>query len=124
MKKPYVLLVAGSRRLDCYDVFHKTMGITLAKLGTPSKIIAGGARGIDSLARRYAEEMNYPFEEYPADWRLYGRRAGPIRNAVMVNKADKLIAFVDDQSVGTWDTIQKAKAFPGMEVIVYKLTAQ
>lgn len=122
MKSDYILLIAGSRRFDGYDIFHKTMGVVLARWGTPGAIVSGGASGVDSMAKKYAEEMNYKFTEYPADWKLYGRRAGPIRNTVMVGLADKLVAFVDEQSVGTWDTIRKAKAFPGMDVLVFKVT--
>uniref|UniRef100_A0A6C0CIS1 YspA cpYpsA-related SLOG domain-containing protein n=1 Tax=viral metagenome TaxID=1070528 RepID=A0A6C0CIS1_9ZZZZ len=126
MKSPYVLLVVGSRHLECYDVFHKTMGIMLAKWGSagysPSLIISGGCRGVDTMAKRYAQEMKHAFEEFPAEWKLYGASAGPKRNTIMVQKADRVIAFVDEHSVGTWDTITKANKFPTKEVVVFKIT--
>lgn len=93
----------------------------LAKWGTPEKIISGGCRGVDSMAKKYATEMNYVFEEYPADWNRYGGRAGPMRNTVMVGLANKVLAFVDDHSRGTWDTIKKAQKFPEKEIIVIKM---
>jgi hypothetical protein len=121
MKAPYVLLVAGSRHLECYDVFYKTMGVMLAKWGTPTKIISGGCRGVGAMAKKYATEMKYEFQEYPADWYRYGAKAGPMRNTIMVDLADKVLAFVDEQSKGTWDTIKKARKFPEKELIVIKV---
>lgn len=64
-------------------------------------IIHGGAFGADSMADRLAKEIGFQIEEYPADWDLYGKRAGYVRNALMVSKgADVCLAFIHDQSRG------------------------
>lgn len=76
--------------------------------GPDDEIISGGARGIDTEARKWAEAYGVHFMEYPADWEQYGKAAGFIRNADMVRDADKVIAFWDGQSRGTKHTIDLA----------------
>lgn len=58
-------------------------------------IISGKATGADSAGADWAI-LNYTLlEEYPADWKKYGKRAGFIRNTQMLNegKPDLVIAF-------------------------------
>jgi len=57
----------------------------------------------------WAKEMGYSFTPYPADWDTFGRRAGPLRNTIMVKKAEFVVAFPAPDSIGTLDTIRKAK---------------
>lgn len=46
---------------------------------------------------------------FPANWKL-GRRAGPIRNQLMLDQnPDKVIAFHDGRSRGTLHTITEAR---------------
>ncbi len=46
---------------------------------------------------------------FPADWRLHGKAAGPMRNSKMAEAgADLCIAFWDGESHGTLDMIRKA----------------
>ena len=81
-------------------------------------IISGHARGADEIGERYAHDNSLPLEIYPADWNRYGRSAGYIRNAVMAEAADKLIAFWDGRSRGTKNMIETAKK-QSLEVIVF-----
>ena len=58
-------------------------------------IISGAAKGADTLAADWAA-MNWThLEEYPADWKTYGRAAGYKRNVQMLTegKPDLVIAF-------------------------------
>jgi hypothetical protein len=48
-------------------------------------------------------------KSFPADWRLYGRSAGMIRNRQMANYADALLAIWDGRSPGTANMISLAK---------------
>ena len=75
--------------------------------------IEGGAKGADFLTRvwvkyRQIETDYFSFVEYPADWKTYGKRAGHIRNAQMLNegKPDLVIAFPGGR--GTQDMVDKA----------------
>jgi hypothetical protein len=47
-------------------------------------LIAGGARGADRLAARWAHENGVDCEEVEADWETYGKRAGVLRNTAML----------------------------------------
>lgn len=75
---------------------------TIQKLN-PSVIIHGGASGADSLAGIIALTLNIPVKVYPAEWKKYGKSAGYIRNAQMLEegKPDKVLAFWDGKSPGT-----------------------
>ena len=57
-----------------------------------------------------------------AKWDKYGLKAGYIRNPVIVENAQRIIAFWDiwnPKSKGTRDTIDIAMHTPGKEVWVY-----
>lgn len=83
------------------DKFHAKNPITL--------LIEGGARGADRLAWEWAEERNIAWVEKKADWDLYGKFAGPIRNKAMLEvNPDAVIAFPG--GTGTADMIRQAKA--------------
>ncbi len=76
-------------------------------------IIEGEAEGADLLARDVAEELGFPVEPYPAEWKRYGRAAGPIRNRQMLDEGqpDLVLAFHANiaASTGTADMLGQAK---------------
>ena len=74
-----------------------------------TELIEGGAKGVDSLAKVWAEENGLPITEFKADWKIYGRGAGPVRNQKMAEYADALIAVWDGESRGTKNMISLAK---------------
>ena len=71
-------------------------------------IIQGGAKGADSLAKRWAEHRNVPCITFAAEWARYGISAGTIRNAKMLeeSKPDLVVAFKG--KAGTKDMISRA----------------
>lgn len=71
-------------------------------------LISGGARGIDSLAEKVANQYKVKTKIFSPDWNKYGKRAGAIRNQLIVDRADKIIAFWDGKSKGTKITIDMA----------------
>lgn len=85
---------------------------------SPTHIISGGARGIDRLACEYAVSRGVEFTEYPAEWDKYGKRAGFLRNYVMVRAADAMIAVWDGKNKGTKHSIDYVRA-TGKQVFVY-----
>lgn len=95
------LLIAGSRSLD----FPVVVITHLVDCYFPDQniecIITGGARGIDTNAAEYAHKHNIPLLEYYPDWDKHGKRAGILRNEVMGNEADALLAIWDGKSKGT-----------------------
>jgi len=90
---------------------------------TDAVIIAGGARGADTLAVRAARDCGLEFREYPAQWQRYGRSAGPIRNQQMIDmeKPQLVVAFHEDidSSRGTRDMVARARRF-GISVLVFQ----
>lgn len=72
------------------------------------EIVSGGANGPDIWAETEARELNMPTNIHYAQWNLYGKRAGMIRNGLIVDDSDIIIAFYDGSSKGTRDTIKKA----------------
>lgn len=85
------------------------------------RIIAGGAKGADTLAIDYAVTNFCPFKEFPADWDKHGRAAGPIRNQQMLDEGKPclVVAFPTEKSRGTWDMIRRAKK-AGVETLVFR----
>lgn len=73
-------------------------------------VIHGDAKGADRLAGEWAEMRGIEVEKYPALWDVHGRRAGPIRNQLMLDdaKPDLVIAFLG--GAGTSDMVCRAKA--------------
>lgn len=77
----------------------------------PVLLVHGSADGVDSQAAQIWQDLGMPTEGHPAEWDRYGKAAGPMRNAVMVNLgADLCAAFPDEKSRGTWDCVRKARA--------------
>lgn len=72
-------------------------------------IIEGGAPGADSLARRWARSRGVEVITVEADWRQYGRAAGPRRNQRMIDEfgATEGIAFKGGR--GTADMMARIK---------------
>ena len=112
------LLVCGDRHWSDYNLIFRKLealkpDIVLQPL-EPFVIIEGEARGADLMARIAAYHVGAEVRAFPAQWNLYGKAAGPIRNATMLHegKPDLVLAFHDDieHSKGTKDMLQKAKA--------------
>lgn len=73
-------------------------------------VVSGGARGPDRWAAEFASRRGITVTVHHAAWDVYGRAAGPIRNAELVADVDQLVAFWDGRSLGTADVVAKAKA--------------
>lgn len=78
------------------------------ELAHDTVIVTGGAGGVDTWAYEYALKCEHPTELYQADWGRYGKRAGYLRNQLMVSKVDRVVAFWDGVSKGTKLTIDLA----------------
>lgn len=97
------IAVIGSRGFNDYDKLKSILSefkITL--------LISGGARGADSLGERYAKENDIETKIYLPDWDKHGKSAGFKRNTDIINEAELIIAFWDQESRGTKDSIDKA----------------
>lgn len=115
MKK---VIVAGYRNYHNKDYVYDKLDEIL-KSYSPCEILEGGASGVDALAKQYAIDNSIPYKEYPANWNLYGRSAGVLRNQEMARNGDVLIAFYNG-SIGTANMIKEAKS-RGLKVHIVKI---
>lgn len=119
------ILVTGSR--DWTDPIPVQQALeqalTLSSIGAPV-LVHGAARGADTLAERAWKHLQSARpgylaspEQHPANWTKYGKAAGPIRNAYMVNLgANVCLTFARPGSVGTFDCARKAR-MAGIRVV-------
>ena len=101
------IAIVGSRTFNDYYYFGDEL-LRRVSLSDMDVIISGGAKGVDKLAEDFAKANDIPFKEFKANWEKYGKGAGFIRNSLIVEKADMVIAFWDGKSTGTKDSIDKA----------------
>ena len=116
------VIVAGSRSFNDYATLQMVCDNLLAKKKQTHNIvvISGTARGADTLGEQYAHERGYTIERFPADWQQYGKAAGPIRNRLMADNANALIAFWDGRSAGTKNLVMEAQK-KGIAVRIYNI---
>jgi hypothetical protein len=110
-------IIAGSRTATLQQV------ITALELcpftDNITEVVSGCARGADSYGEILAEEYNIPVKKFPAEWEKYGRGAGHIRNGLMAEYSNALIAIWDGKSRGTEDMISKAKSL-NLNVFIHR----
>lgn len=74
----------------------------------PDTIVSGGAKGADTYAREFAQQRNLKLIEFLPDYEKYGKGAPLVRNKLIVEECDCLLAFWDGKSRGTKFTIDYA----------------
>lgn len=102
-----IISITGSRTITDYKLVCQAVNESGFYV---TKIISGGAGGIDTLAEIYAKANGIPFEEYPANWKLYGKRAGPIRNREMEKEIEAAVVIWNGASKGTKHYIDLVRA--------------
>ena len=111
--------IIGGREFKNYIKMKKYIEDNL-NVSQIDNIVSGGAKGADSLGRRFAEEHNIHMIMHLPDWDRYGKSAGFKRNPLIVADADTVIAFWDGKSKGTKDTITLAReAGKFVQVVIY-----
>ncbi len=104
------IVVGGCRNFSDYELIERHLDRLLAPYDHSGIVfLSGHCAGVDLLAERYAKEHALAVELYPANWKRYGRAAGPIRNEEMVIQADCVVAFWDGASRGTKSLISYAQ---------------
>ena len=96
------ILVVGSRNIDEFDLSPYIPKET-------TLVISGGAKGIDAIAEKYADEHKISKLILLPQYNLYGKSAPIKRNETMVNIADTVIIVWDGNSRGTKFTLQYSK---------------
>lgn len=98
------LLITGGRDYDDAEL----VGRVLDRL-QPKCIIHGGAKGADSLGGSWARKNGVPEIVVAAQWDTYGKAAGGLRNAWMLEftRVEEVVAF--DGGAGTQSMVDLAK---------------
>lgn len=103
------ILICGSRNWHDRDKIIERF----KTISTNSIIIHGGCNGADSISGEIASSLGISVMCYPANWKEFGRSAGPRRNQQMLDegKPDLVIVFHEDlqNSRGTLDMMKRAK---------------
>lgn len=88
------VLVCGGRDYDNWSEVEYQLG-NIHRETPITQVIAGGAKGADTLAVMWARDEHIHINEFHADWKRHGRAAGPIRNKRMldVGRPDLVVAF-------------------------------
>ena len=96
------LAIIGSRTCPPIDIEQHLKYI-------PDTIVSGGAKGVDTYAKEFAEKHNLKLMEFLPDYKKYGRSAPLVRNKLIVDECDCVLAFWDGKSRGSKFTIDYAK---------------
>jgi hypothetical protein len=73
------------------------------------EIVTGGASGVDKVAEEYALSLGMAVWVVSPNYGQYGRRAPLIRNTMIAQECDRMVAFWDGRSRGTMDAVRKAR---------------
>lgn len=117
---PLRILVTGSRNWTDTATIQAALIDALARYSTVGNpvLVHGGARGADTIAEQVwsgiafglGGQIPFELEVHPADWERYGKRAGMVRNAEMVNRGARVcLAFPLGESRGTRGCMELAR---------------
>ncbi|WP_111709093.1 DUF2493 domain-containing protein [Lutibacter citreus] len=105
------LIIAGGRTFNDYKKLCAECDNILQDQNNVEIVSGAYYKGADKLGEQYAKERGYIVTKFPADWKRFGKAAGPKRNEQMANYADALIAFWDGKSRGTMNMIDLSEQF-------------
>lgn len=84
--------VTGPRSWENEEIVHRALDKVMATYGVGRLLlIAGGAPGVDTIAAKYAKEKGVHVAQVDALWSVYNRRAGPMRNHVMLELEPRFV---------------------------------
>lgn len=101
------VIIAGSRHMTQGELIQPAVDLSTFDV---SEVVCGMARGADSLGNLWARAKGVPVKYFPAEWKRYGRGAGPIRNKQMLDYADALIVFIWNNSRGSENMLAQTLA--------------
>lgn len=81
------LAIVGSRNCPPIDIEAHLKYI-------PETIVSGGAKGVDTYAREFALKHNLVLIEFLPEYDKYGKGAPLVRNKLIVDNCDCVLAFL------------------------------
>lgn len=112
------LVIAGSRGIQptqtVLDILRREISIDI-------EVVSGRARGADRIGESFATLRGYPIAKFPvsrAQWKLYPKTAGHMRNQQMAEYCDAGLLLWDGKSGGTMDMHKRLSKYQKPHVIV------
>jgi hypothetical protein len=110
-KSEYRFFITGSRDLFIKKEIKKVLADLYAKGINPKKMVmvVGDAKGVDATAAKLWQEAGLRIEVFKADWDQYGKKAGMLRNILMLKSGvDYGYGFCKNNSRGTTGMLKAA----------------
>lgn len=86
------VIIAGGR--DFFPLIKHTQWLEKSlKTLQATEIVSGCASGADKFGEDTATKLRLPIKKFPANWKEFGKSAGPIRNQQMAEYANACILF-------------------------------
>ncbi len=107
-----ILAISGSRVLSFAqeENVRGTLNYEASRPEPITHVVVGCCpNGVDAVVDDWCRINRISMTRYAADWDVYGKKAGPIRNQKVVDTCTEWIAFPTIDSIGTRDFINKAK---------------
>ena len=102
--------IVGGRGFNDYESLKKELSKFIEENSISlNYIVSGGAKGADTLAEKFATEMDVEMIVFKPDFEKFGRGAALARNTQIIQKSDVVFAFWDGKSKGTEHSIMLAK---------------
>jgi hypothetical protein len=106
------VIIVGSRNYGDFGILIKVINKAYdeEKISITEIVSGGASSGSDKFSEQFAKEANIPITVMKANWGMYSRSAGILRNVAMANSgADALICLWDGLSPGSKHMIDIAK---------------
>ncbi|MDP8268598.1 MAG: SLOG family protein [Candidatus Tenebribacter davisii] len=117
--RPYLnkmrLAVIGAKSFTDFNYLSKFL-INILNI---EMIISGGAPGTDALARQFAVQNDIRYLEFSPDIKKFGDKAKHIRDKLIAEKCDELIAFWDGKCEGTKYTMELVESLGKPVTIIW-----
>ena len=111
------IIICGGRHFNDYELLMSRLNDIIASNKIDIKqleIVSGHCEGADMLGEKCAADLGAKCTVFPAQWKKYGRSAGPIRNKQMIDYIKDcdnpiVLAFVNERTKGTRNTVSLAQ---------------
>ena len=117
------VLVTGGRDNNDREFIYEALDDLHARLGI-GHVVQGGAKGVDSIACDWARSRKVGYVTHYANWKLHGNCAGPVRNAIMLERSRPDLVVTFDGGRGT-DHMRRTARSSGVHVLdIYNRDAE
>jgi hypothetical protein len=112
-RRPLVVMFAGTRDLDATGLIRKLV----YELPEGTIVLHGGSGNVDQTVHRFARERGLITGVFDANWRVHGKKGGPLRTLAMVQLAPNQVYVIwDGKSPGSLRARDYAQLY-GCELI-------